>query len=142
MGRFVAALVALALTVPAAVSAQAIDGIWEARLGATVLTFDFDSHLVSFNGTPPMPITPVVGPDPTNIEFDIAVAGGTRRFSGTRTRGGIEGSIAGQKLSLVRLPDGTAHLVGRRRYPMPAAGRDGQAIAKARSMVEELVRRL
>jgi serine beta-lactamase-like protein LACTB, mitochondrial len=145
MGRFFAAvaIVALASTLSGVqLAAQAIDGIWEAKFGANVLTLDFDSHLASFNGAPPVPVTPVTGSDPLSVEFDLAAGGRPRRFSGKRTGATIEGALAGQTLVLVRLPDSTPRLVGRSRYPLPTPGRDGQAIAKARSMVQELVRTL
>jgi CubicO group peptidase (beta-lactamase class C family) len=109
-----------------------------------VLRFDFDSRLMSINGSPGLPLTVIPAGDPRAVQFSFAIAGRPITFTGKRDGSTIVGTLAGGPpgtMSLTRLAAGAPIVASRKRYPMPeTTTTDARAAAKARALVTELMR--
>jgi serine beta-lactamase-like protein LACTB, mitochondrial len=133
------------LAVPAAAQ-EPLAGLWEGKFGARqppiALAIDFDSRLVSVNGTTAVPLTIALAGDPVAVQFSFTIAGQTVTFTGRRDGPAIVGTLAGGPLSLTRAAADAPRPAGRKRYPLPAVtSADGLAVAKARALVAELLRK-
>ncbi len=118
-------------------------GLWEGKLAnqPVTITFDFDSLLVSVNGSTPVPMTVTPAGDPAAVQVTFSFAGRAATFAGKQDGMAITGTLAGGPFSLARLPDSAPRLVARKRYPLPSGSRDDASIAKARALIDELVRK-
>jgi serine beta-lactamase-like protein LACTB, mitochondrial len=147
MTRLRCAIVVLAslLALPAAAQ-EPLAGLWEGKLSAmqppAALSIDFDSRLVSVNGSTALPLAIATAGDPGAVQFSFPIAGQTVTFIGKRDGSAIVGTLAGRPLSLTRAAADTPRPVGRKRYPLPAvSSTDGLAVAQARALVADLLRK-